>query len=69
MNSRRQDANTLEQQNDAQLDELHGKLRALHAVGSYSSLLLLPTSQLIHTMYPDRSRSTYITTLEVRTVF
>lgn len=30
--SRRQDANTLEQQNDAQLDELHGKLRALHAV-------------------------------------
>ncbi|KAK9898138.1 hypothetical protein P389DRAFT_201061 [Cystobasidium minutum MCA 4210] len=32
MNSRRQDANTLEQQNDAQLDELHGKLRALHAV-------------------------------------
>ncbi|CAD6588301.1 MAG: hypothetical protein CYPHOPRED_004332, partial [Cyphobasidiales sp. Tagirdzhanova-0007] len=30
--SRRQDANTLEAQNDAQLDELHSKLRSLHAV-------------------------------------
>merc|ERR1712093_63430 len=30
--SRRQDANTLEAQNDAQLDELHSKIRSLHAV-------------------------------------
>ena len=60
--SRRQDANTLEQQNDAQLDDLHSKLRSLHAVGLPSLALfcaaerqqLTPPVPAGHDRHPQR---------------